>query len=461
MEIRRKYSKSVPWSLVLTDCTAVLMPLFFYSGRFSILYPLMMLVMQMVLFQRNGLYWWHARNQADTYQQFSKITSSYVVMFPVFCVVHFASQLFGSLNDATFLLEYYCLTFFSVSLMRMVVSNTTRLFQGWGKDVYLVAGLSDRAKLIANEIGHLDGAVFSGFLAFDRHETELDVIAEYKAIQDVVEERDITHVVLAPPKTSHELLQEYITTASKLDVHTYIFHRKYDVIRKSYKGVYIGNVLVSPVDTSAGGHGNSVLIRALDIFVSSFGLIIASPIILLTAMLVSLTSRGPVIYTSDRVCSRTGDTFRFYKFRSMYIRIVDPATERASNIERNFGGVDVDSENTKTVEKSQITPVGEFIRKWSIDELPQLLNVLKGDMSLVGPRPTTVYEFQKYSEWQKKRLDVKPGVTGLWQAVARSKTNFDDQAILDNYYVDHRSIWLNVEILLLTVPVLFFGRGGG
>ena len=111
--------------------------------------------------------------------------------------------------------------------------------------------------------------------------------------------------------------------------------------------------------------------------------------------------------------------------------------------------------------KGAVTRVGRYLRKYSLDELPQLINVLKGDMSLVGPRPSLPYEYERHKEWHKRRLDVRPGMTGLWQVVARSKTSFDEQAILDIYYIDHRTIWFDIEILLKTVPVVLSGRGGG
>ena len=116
--------------------------------------------------------------------------------------------------------------------------------------------------------------------------------------------------------------------------------------------------------------------------------------------------------------------------------------------------------STKVVNSSRITKFGKFIRKYSFDELPQVFNVIKGDMSLVGPRPCLPYEFEVYDEWHKKRLDVKPGCTGLWQVTSRSETSYDDMVVLDIYYLQNISPWFDLQLLLKTIPVLVSGKGG-
>jgi lipopolysaccharide/colanic/teichoic acid biosynthesis glycosyltransferase len=113
----------------------------------------------------------------------------------------------------------------------------------------------------------------------------------------------------------------------------------------------------------------------------------------------------------------------------------------------------------KLVNESRVTPIGRFIRKTSIDEMPQLLNVLKGDMGLVGPRPCLPYEYAVYKDWHKRRLSVTPGCTGLWQVTCRSECEFDDMVMLDLYYIDNMSPWLDLQLILKTVPVMIFGKG--
>jgi len=114
----------------------------------------------------------------------------------------------------------------------------------------------------------------------------------------------------------------------------------------------------------------------------------------------------------------------------------------------------------KIVNKKRITPIGKFLRKFSLDETPQLFNVIKGDMSLVGPRPCLPYEYDNYDEWQKRRLSVIPGCTGLWQVSGRSQVNFNDSIVMDLYYINNISPWLDLQLIIKTLPVMILARGG-
>jgi exopolysaccharide biosynthesis polyprenyl glycosylphosphotransferase len=204
--------------------------------------------------------------------------------------------------------------------------------------------------------------------------------------------------------------------------------------------------------------------RAMDIVGSFIGLLLFSPVMFLTAAAIKLNSRGPVIFRQSRLGIK-GGRFQFYKFRSMYWKTDDRIhREYVSNLIKgehekvNQG----DGENPLYKMKSdpRVTPVGKIIRKTSIDELPQFLNVLKGEMSLVGPRPPLSYEVEKYEPWHLRRvLEVKPGITGLWQVDGRSKTSFDDMVRLDLRYVQTWSLWLDIKILLKTVGAVLRSEG--
>ena len=122
-------------------------------------------------------------------------------------------------------------------------------------------------------------------------------------------------------------------------------------------------------------------------------------------------------------------------------------------------GSNINKDSTKIVNEKLITVFGRFLRKYSLDELPQIFNIIKGDMSFVGPRPAGLYEFKAYTNWHKKRLEVTPGITGLWQVSARSETNFNDMVILDYYYIQNLSPWLDLQIFLKTIPAVIFAKG--
>ncbi|MBU0755587.1 MAG: sugar transferase [Planctomycetes bacterium] len=191
--------------------------------------------------------------------------------------------------------------------------------------------------------------------------------------------------------------------------------------------------------------------RFFDITGSAIMLILFSPVMLLTALAIKITSRGPVIFRQQRV-GRGGKPFTFYKFRSM----VSGAEEyKQALLDKN----EQDGPIFKMRNDPRITPVGRILRKTSIDELPQLYNVLKGDMSLVGPRPPTVDEVPKYQSWQRRRLDLTGGLTCLWQVSGRSNVGFEDWMRMDLDYVRHKSLMLDLKLLLKTPLEVLRGRG--
>lgn len=199
-------------------------------------------------------------------------------------------------------------------------------------------------------------------------------------------------------------------------------------------------------------NGSVFLKRLTDIVLSVMCIIMAFPIFLVTALLIKLTSPGPIIFSQVRV-GKYGRHFRFYKFRSMY---VDAEARKEELLSRNESK---DGVKFKMKHDPRVTPVGRFIRKFSIDELPQLFNVLLGDMSLVGPRPPLPREVRNYSIEERKRLNITPGITCIWQVSGRSELSFGQQMELDKQYIASRSAWNDFLILLKTVPAILSGRG--
>ena len=191
--------------------------------------------------------------------------------------------------------------------------------------------------------------------------------------------------------------------------------------------------------------------RMLDIFGALIGLLICGLVGIVLAPIIRKDG-GPAIFVQKRV-GKNGRIFKFYKFRSMYMDAEERKKELMSQNQMQGGMFKMDND-------PRITPIGQFIRKTSLDELPQFYNVLVGDMSLVGTRPPTVDEFEKYTPSQKRRLSFKPGITGLWQVSGRSNiTNFDEVVKLDVEYIDNWTIWSDIKILLKTIVVVFKKEG--
>ena len=187
--------------------------------------------------------------------------------------------------------------------------------------------------------------------------------------------------------------------------------------------------------------------RIIDIIGAGLGLILLSPIIAVVACAVKFTSKGPVFFSQKRV-GKNGELFEMYKFRSMVVN----AEELKENLEEQN---EMSGPMFKIKDDPRITKVGKFIRKTSIDELPQLWNILKGDMSLVGPRPSLPKEVEQFDNWMFKRLSVRPGLTCYWQVSGRNNIDFEDWMKLDVKYVEERNIWIDIKLIFKTIFVLF------
>ena len=204
--------------------------------------------------------------------------------------------------------------------------------------------------------------------------------------------------------------------------------------------------------------------RFIDIIGSIVGIILFGPVMIIIAFLIKFSSPGPILFKQKRV-GYLGKEFTFIKFRSMRIDMDDQIHQEyvkklieGKNDEINMGTED--KPVYKIVNDPRITTVGAFIRKTSLDELPQFFNVLIGDMSLVGPRPPIPYEVDLYKNWHLKRIaEVKPGITGMWQAYGRSETTFDDMVRYDIQYVNNQSMWLDIKILFATISSVFSSKG--
>lgn len=215
--------------------------------------------------------------------------------------------------------------------------------------------------------------------------------------------------------------------------------------------------------------------RAMDIVLTLVLLFLIWPLMLLIAVLIKIDSRGPIFFVQKRVGARRRysngqvvweiTTFNMMKFRSMFQdaeqslhqEYIKAYVEGRENLAQTEG----DESIHKLQYDPRITRVGRIIRKTSMDELPQLFNVLKGEMSLVGPRPVPTYEFESYQPWHRERMNALPGISGLWQVTARCQVPFNEQIQLDVDYVRRQSLWLDISILLRTIPAVISGRGAG
>jgi lipopolysaccharide/colanic/teichoic acid biosynthesis glycosyltransferase len=245
--------------------------------------------------------------------------------------------------------------------------------------------------------------------------------------------------------------RDFGVTVNLLSDHFRVIHER--VTRSSTE---YSNVAAAPVSSGLEGPYAQFMKRPLDIIGSIVILILLCPFLIVISLLVKLGSRGPLFYRTT-VIGTNGTSFVWHKFRSM-------RTGKVDDLHRDHVAehIKLGSRPTGKIENDpRITGIGRWLRKHSLDELPQLWNVLKGDMSLIGPRPCLPYEFDQYEDWHKERFALRPGITGLWQVSGRSSVSFNDMVILDMYYIHNLSLWLDAAILFRTVGVVLTGEGGG
>jgi len=327
----------------------------------------------------------------------------------------------------------------------------------------LIIGAGKAGKLLATKFILEDsiGMHIVGFID-DHKEVGEEIVAGRKILgrmdnlTEVIDKNRVDEILVVMDNVSYERLLNIIDTCKKSHVNVRITSELFDIIAQKVATEKYDEYPVVDVTQRINGKVNLLFKRVFDIVLASLGLIILSPLFLTIALAVKLTSAGPIFFYQERV-GRDGRPFKFFKFRSMFVN--NGEDEARKSMMLNFIN-DNGNNGKKIINKSRVTSIGKIIRKTSLDELPQLFNVIRGDMSLVGPRPCLPYEYENYTDWQKRRVEVLPGCTGIWQVAGRSSVSFKDSIVLDLYYINNMSPWLDLQILFKTIPVMLFARGG-
>jgi len=270
-------------------------------------------------------------------------------------------------------------------------------------------------------------------------------------LRSLLLEKHIDEVILAETDVSESAIRRIIYECRK--------EKALFVMVPSFQGLLRGNIDIDGIGDLGTIAFRDVAMtswqryfkRGIDLIGSGFGLLVLSPCFAIIAAVIKLGSKGPVFFTQERI-GKNGRKFNMIKFRSMFV-----------DAEKRFAEVadlnEAEGAIFKVKDDPRITSIGKLLRRFSIDELPQIINVFVGQMSLVGPRPPLERELAEYESWQLKRVDTVPGMTGLWQVSGRSDLPFTDMVRLDIHYIDHWSLWLDIKILLKTIPTVLGGRG--
>jgi exopolysaccharide biosynthesis polyprenyl glycosylphosphotransferase len=382
-------------------------------------------------------------------------------------VTFFLIGTFIFLLKLQFMSRLFFLIFFSLTLLFIWLEKTAIFMsshyirrQGLNTRRLLVVGTGKRA---ANFVKWSDKHPEWGFEILGAIDDEpgrgvqkvgrLDILGSLDDIPRIFHRDAVDEVILLVPRSRLNHLQGAIDDCETEGVAVTVAVDLFDTKLARSSVTELDGLPLLHFKTTHAKEWELLIKRVFDFVASGFGILVLSPVLLGFALLIKLTSRGPVFFKQERL-GLAGRRFTLYKFRTMRTGAHDAL---------NGQGVadlnDMTSDSFREKKTEWITPVGRVMRKFSIDELPQLFNVFVGHMSIVGPRPTVPDEVDKYKDWQRRRFSMKPGITCLWQVNGRNNVAFEDWMRLDLEYLDNWSLWLDVKIMLKTVPVVLFGIG--
>ena len=366
----------------------------------------------------------------------------------------------------SFVVIAFCLNSFSRQIYRLVVQNILKSIR-WQHPILIVGGGEVGKKLIDEFLRQTTEYRVIGFLDDKeslQHSYYLGVpcMGKVADLKIVVGRNEIDEVIIAFPSAPKELYKDIMALCAEWDIKCRFVPKLFKIMLQDIAVDILGDVPLVGVKGNNLTGFNYMIKRAFDIVVSLTLLIISAPLMILAVLLIKIFSPGPVFYTQERFGYKK-QPFKFYKFRSMQHNSDDSVHKEY--VEKWIGDnkkselKDGNATVHKLTDDPRIIPViGTFIRKYSIDELPQLFNVLKGDMSLVGPRPCLRYEFDHYKAWHRARFDVLPGITGLWQVSGRNRLSFDEMVRLDISYLQNWSFEKDLFIILKTPFVILFDK---
>ncbi len=433
-----------------------------YILRVAILYasfPVLILIFRQHLLYKQKIY-------STGVMQFAQLSRALLINALLLIAVLFFVRQDWILHSRANLLLFTFISLVLLSLFRIVLFRKLLLPAIAGIEVrrILLVGMSTEAReLLAQSIAGKTRP-FEIVAIVDRHgefpmnDGGVVTMNVMPLLKEFVPANNIHEVVVAENDLPYEDVVRLISEARETGVPIHLLSDHFKVVqeRVTKNTSEFLNVKASPISHGLHGFYANYLKQVIDLMAASVAIVILSPFLGVIALLIKLGSNGPLFFHTE-VVGQNGKSFRWYKFRTMYWGKKDEAHRDHVSEHIRLGT----RPTGKLEHDPRVTPIGGWLRKHSLDELPQLWNVVNGNMSLVGPRPCLPYEFEQYATWHKERFAVRPGMTGLWQVSGRSSVSFNDMVILDLYYIHNISPWLDWAIVLRTIGVVLTGRGGG
>lgn len=468
-----QFSRRVTWLLVLSDLVLINLALIgAYWMRYELKwfvevgfdaplsayvpFALLLSILLPITFKLDGVY--NGRRGQSWFDQMYAIVNATAKGTIVLWAITFAVRP----------LVYSRLLFGLAAVLIVLLTGLSRLIKGFfearlrrrgvGVDRVLIVGGGEMGRVVIRTIvarpelgyqivglvddnpdkGHADIGRIKGLGGLDK-------------LAEIVDSEAVDQVFITLPWMYHRKIMGIVRECQRKRVHARIVPDLFQMSLSQVDVDDLGGIPLIGVRETTIGRWQRALKRVMDVAIAAVGGLLVSPLMGLIAMAIKLDSPGPAVFRQLRV-GKGGRRFWCYKFRSMHTGAEDELRRlRAYN--------EADGPLFKMRDDPRRTRVGRWLRRTSLDELPQIYNVLRGEMSLVGPRPPLPSEVAQYEAWQMRRLEVAPGITGLWQVSGRSELTFDEMCLLDIYYIEHWSPYLDIKILLRTVPKMFTGDG--
>ena len=364
--------------------------------------------------------------------------------------------------DFVFALLIFCLFRFTVRFVQILArKNSINLIPT------LVVGNGREAEIVINEmqtkreLGYrVIGVVFDSQSTIDDSRfCDIPIVGTLDNLPEIVVNTGASEVIITEQNVSSEVLFDVMMRCGRRKgVEFKLAPNLFDSLPRKTNVEQIGSLPMIQLFRQPLSPVSQFVKRLEDVIIALFATIILSPLTILIAILIKLDSNGNVFYKQKRV-GMDGRQFSFYKFRTMQANNDD--SEHREYLKNYIAG-ETEPNGEETVFKlndTRVTRIGKHLRRLSLDELPQLFNVLRGEMSIVGPRPPIPYEVEEYNATQRRRLDMKPGITGLWQVSGRNRLTFEQMLTLDVFYIENWSLWLDLKIILKTIPAMVRGDG--
>lgn len=384
-----------------------------------------------------------------------KASGLYLVYF---FVVGFPNQ--SRIQAASFLI----LSLLNLNLLRFAVNSLLRYYRkrGYNSQTVIIVGKGKKAKEFANRIlenAHW-GFKITGFINWRgdpviKHQLlsyrDIPFIGHLEDLPEIIKSQQVDWVVYAVENGQLKKVEKSVATCQEMGTRVAVLA---DFFPAKYTRKRVDQFMEYPMllfDNTPSASIAFIFKNVFDRVAAAIGIILLSPLMFFIALAIKLSSKGSILFKQER-CGLNGKKFTLYKFRTM---VLNAENLKAGLLDQN----EMDGAAFKIKNDPRITSVGSWLRKTSTDELPQLLNVLKGDMSLVGPRPPLADEVKKYDLWQRRKLSVKPGLTCLWQVNGRNDISFEQWMKMDLEYIDNWSLWLDTKILARTIPTVLIGKG--